>query len=50
MREEFARTVTSAIGLFASTELPLQRVILAPVSFFAMNESCFFLYWLVLSN
>ncbi|KAF8402021.1 hypothetical protein HHK36_012972 [Tetracentron sinense] len=28
VREEFARTVTSAIGLFASTELPLQRVIL----------------------
>ncbi|CAH8357106.1 unnamed protein product [Eruca vesicaria subsp. sativa] len=31
VREEFARTVTSAIGLFASTELPLQRVILAPI-------------------
>ncbi|KAL0459327.1 UNVERIFIED_CONTAM: CLIP-associated protein [Sesamum latifolium] len=30
VREEFARTVTSAIGLFASTELPLQRVILPP--------------------
>lgn len=28
VREEFARTVTSAIGLFASTELPLQRAIL----------------------
>ncbi|KAL5711594.1 hypothetical protein ACHQM5_013862 [Ranunculus cassubicifolius] len=31
VREEFARTVTSAIGLFASTELPLQRVILPPI-------------------
>ncbi|XXG42694.1 hypothetical protein AAC387_Pa01g2909 [Persea americana] len=31
VREEFARTVTSAIGLFASTELPLQRVLLSPV-------------------
>lgn len=31
VREEFARTVTSAIGLFASTELPLQRAILPPV-------------------
>ncbi|XP_043723003.1 CLIP-associated protein-like [Telopea speciosissima] len=31
VREEFARTVTSAVGLFASTELPLQRVILAPI-------------------
>ncbi|XP_009112643.2 CLIP-associated protein [Brassica rapa] len=31
VREEFARTVTSAIGLFASTELPLQRVILSPI-------------------
>ena len=31
VREEFARTVTSAIGLFASTELTLQRVILPPV-------------------
>ncbi|XP_077226767.1 CLIP-associated protein-like isoform X2 [Tasmannia lanceolata] len=31
VREEFARTVASAIGLFASTELPLQRVLLPPV-------------------
>ncbi|CAA2934086.1 CLIP-associated isoform X1 [Olea europaea subsp. europaea] len=31
VREEFARTVTSAVGLFASTELPLQRVILPPI-------------------
>ncbi|CAL9133696.1 unnamed protein product [Musa acuminata var. zebrina] len=31
VREEFARTVTTAIGLFASTELPLQRVLLPPV-------------------
>ncbi|CAL0299631.1 unnamed protein product [Lupinus luteus] len=31
VREEFARTVTSAIGLFSSTELTLQRVILPPI-------------------
>ncbi|KAF3777171.1 CLIP-associated protein [Nymphaea thermarum] len=31
VREEFARTVSSAIGLFASTELTLQRVVLPPV-------------------
>ncbi|GMI76168.1 CLIP-associated protein, CLIP-ASSOCIATED PROTEIN [Hibiscus trionum] len=31
VREEFARTVTSAISLFASTELPLQRAILPPI-------------------
>ncbi|KAM1104081.1 hypothetical protein ACFX1X_012759 [Malus domestica] len=31
VREEFARTVTSAIGLFASTELPLQRTILPSI-------------------
>nr|XP_043619104.1 CLIP-associated protein [Erigeron canadensis] len=31
VREEFAKTVTSAIGLFASTELPLQRAILPPI-------------------
>ncbi|XP_016503354.2 CLIP-associated protein-like [Nicotiana tabacum] len=31
VREEFARTLTSAIGLFASTELPLQRAILPPI-------------------
>ncbi|TYI70610.1 hypothetical protein E1A91_D08G233500v1 [Gossypium mustelinum] len=31
VREEFARTVTSAISLFASTELPLQRAILLPI-------------------
>ncbi|KAG9447723.1 hypothetical protein H6P81_013851 [Aristolochia fimbriata] len=31
VRDEFARTVTSAIGLFASTELTLQRVLLPPV-------------------
>ncbi|KAF8392084.1 hypothetical protein HHK36_022425 [Tetracentron sinense] len=35
VREEFARTVSSAIGLFASTELPLQRVILPPM----LNDS-----------
>ncbi|KAF7818501.1 CLIP-associated protein-like [Senna tora] len=31
VREEFARTVTSAISLFASTELTLQRAILPPI-------------------
>ncbi|CAN6485849.1 unnamed protein product [Victoria cruziana] len=31
VREEFARTVSSAVGLFASTELTLQRVVLPPV-------------------
>ncbi|XP_017604079.1 CLIP-associated protein-like [Gossypium arboreum] len=31
VREEFARTVTSAINLFASPELPLQRAILPPI-------------------
>ncbi|KAM1742642.1 hypothetical protein ACFX15_012151 [Malus domestica] len=31
VREEFARMVTSAIGLFASTELPLQRTILPSI-------------------
>ncbi|BFG42800.1 hypothetical protein CerSpe_290740 [Prunus speciosa] len=31
VREEFARTVTAAIGLFAATELPLQRAILPPI-------------------
>lgn len=31
VREEFARTVTSAMSLFASTELPLQRAILPPI-------------------
>ncbi|KAK1420589.1 hypothetical protein QVD17_22304 [Tagetes erecta] len=31
VREEFARTVTSAIGLFASTEPPLQRAILPSI-------------------
>ncbi|KAJ6821576.1 CLIP-associated protein [Iris pallida] len=31
VREEFARTVATAVGLFASTELPLQRVLFPPV-------------------
>ncbi|XP_039027557.1 CLIP-associated protein-like [Hibiscus syriacus] len=31
VREEFARTMTSAISLFAATELPLQRAILPPI-------------------
>lgn len=44
VREEFARTVTSAIGLFASTELPLQRAILPPVGFLtSMNITNIFL-------
>jgi hypothetical protein len=32
VREEFVRTVATAIGLFASTEISLQRVLLSPVS------------------
>ena len=31
VREEFVHTVAAAVGLFASTELPLQRVLLSPV-------------------
>uniref|UniRef100_A0A0E0NHT7 TOG domain-containing protein n=2 Tax=Oryza rufipogon TaxID=4529 RepID=A0A0E0NHT7_ORYRU len=31
VREEFVRTVATAVGLFASIELPLQRVLLSPV-------------------
>ncbi|XP_039116777.1 CLIP-associated protein-like isoform X3 [Dioscorea cayenensis subsp. rotundata] len=31
VREEFARTVAAAVGLFVSTELTLQRVLLPPV-------------------
>ncbi|KAL8158976.1 hypothetical protein V2J09_000513 [Rumex salicifolius] len=31
VREEFVRTVTSAINLFTSTELPLQRDIMPPI-------------------
>ncbi|KAM7271620.1 hypothetical protein ACFE04_030834 [Oxalis oulophora] len=38
IREEFARTVTSAISLFASTELPLQRAIL-PSILHMLNDS-----------
>ena len=30
VREEFVHTVAAAVGLFASTELPLQRVLLSP--------------------
>lgn len=44
VREEFARTVTSAIGLFASTELPLQRAILPPVCSFLLFHK-----WLLVS-
>ena len=45
VREEFARTVTSAIGLFAATELPLQRAILPPVYLltFMGNDTFYFL-------
>jgi len=32
VREEFVRTVAAAVGLFASTEISLQRVLLSPVS------------------
>ncbi|KAK7345692.1 hypothetical protein VNO77_16302 [Canavalia gladiata] len=38
VREEFARTVTSAIGLFSSTELTLQRAIL-PAILQLLNDS-----------
>uniref|UniRef100_A0A0D9W6X9 TOG domain-containing protein n=1 Tax=Leersia perrieri TaxID=77586 RepID=A0A0D9W6X9_9ORYZ len=38
VREEFVRTVATAVGLFASTELPLQRVLLSPV-LQLMNDS-----------
>ncbi|XP_039055026.1 CLIP-associated protein-like [Hibiscus syriacus] len=31
VREEFSRTVTASVSLFASTELPLQRAILPPI-------------------
>ena len=31
VREEFVRTVATAVGLFASTEISLQRVLLSPV-------------------
>ena len=45
VREEFARTVTSAIGLFSSTELPLQRAILPPVcSLDFINKQSYILY------
>ncbi|KAG8082627.1 hypothetical protein GUJ93_ZPchr0014g47627 [Zizania palustris] len=38
VREEFVRTVATAVGLFASTELTLQRVLLSPV-LQLMNDS-----------
>ncbi|AQK44687.1 CLIP-associated protein [Zea mays] len=38
VREEFVRTVASAVGLFASTEISLQRVLLSPV-LQLMNDS-----------
>lgn len=43
VREEFARTVTSAISLFGSTELTLQRAILPPVCFLFIYELGFIL-------
>lgn len=50
VREEFARTVTSAIGLFASTELPLQRAILPHVCCFLLFYEAFSLIVLILKN
>ncbi|GJN27096.1 hypothetical protein PR202_gb15085 [Eleusine coracana subsp. coracana] len=38
VREEFVRTVAAAVGLFASTEISLQRVLLSPV-LQLMNDS-----------
>lgn len=38
VRDEFVRTVASAVGLFASTEISLQRVLLSPV-LQLMNDS-----------
>ncbi|XP_031483143.1 CLIP-associated protein isoform X1 [Nymphaea colorata] len=38
VREEFVRTVSSAVGLFASTELTLQRVVL-PLVLQLLNDS-----------
>ncbi|XP_062185863.1 CLIP-associated protein-like isoform X2 [Phragmites australis] len=38
VRDEFVRTVATAIGLFASTEISLQRVLLSPV-LQLMNDS-----------
>ena len=44
MREEFVRTVATAVGLFASTEISLQRVLLSPVR--TLSDGCclFFLF------
>lgn len=50
VREEFARTVTSAISLFASTELPLQRAILPPVCWFHIFcRTCQYMLSLILN-
>ena len=48
VREKFARTVTSVIGLFSSTELPLQRAILSPVCSltFTNKQYMFFSFFL----
>jgi hypothetical protein len=58
VREEFVRTLATAVGLFASTELLLQRVFLSPVCqnvfsyliwnlFFRIKKcSLYFLAWL----
>lgn len=41
VREEFVRTLATAVGLFASTELLLQRVFLSPVC-----QDVFSPYWI----
>lgn len=51
VREEFARTVTSAIGLFASTELPLQRAILPPVcELYWLRVEHVSIEWIIMHN
>lgn len=39
VREEFARTVASAINLFAAVELPFQRLLLPSVSLVKVSVS-----------
>lgn len=50
VREEFAKTVTSAIGLFASTELPLQRAILPSVCCLLLFHKAFSLQFDKIQN
>ena len=50
VREEFARTVTSAISLFASTELPLQRAILPPVCSLTIRKWIFIVSLLIVTD